>query len=78
MLAKAIVSSFDAVLDAEKDARVVGTVINFTTTFSYAICTACPNNEGLPALGQMLLIEDAMRSLGFLILQPVCVKGQDA
>ena len=37
-------------------------MINFTATFSYAICTACPRNQALPALGQMLLIEDAMKS----------------
>ena len=63
-LAKAIVSSFDAVLAAEEEAGVVGQLINFTATFSYAICTACPKNEGLPALGQMLLLEDAMKCQG--------------
>ena len=39
---------------------VHGPFINFTATFSYAICSACPESHGLPALGQMLLVEDAM------------------
>jgi hypothetical protein len=41
-------------------AGVHGPFINFTATFSYAICSVCPNSHGLPALGQMLLVEDAM------------------
>ena len=28
---------------------VKGPFINFTVTFSYAICPVCPNNQGLPA-----------------------------
>lgn len=59
-LARAIISAFDAVLDAEQDAGVHGPFINFTATFSYAICSVCPKSHGLPALGQMLLVEDAM------------------
>jgi len=59
-MAKAIISAFDAVLDAEKDLSVKGPFINFTVTFSYAICPVCPSNQGLPALGQMQLIQDAM------------------
>eukprot|EP00438_Fugacium_kawagutii_P019983 Skav217088 [mRNA] locus=scaffold2169:219485:225031:- [translate_table: standard] len=59
-LAKAIISAFDAVLDAEHEAKVTGSLINFTATFSYAICQVCPENQGLPALGQMRLVRDAM------------------
>lgn len=51
-LAKAIISAFDAVLDAEHEAKVTGSLINFTVTFSYAICRVCPENQGTqPARG---------------------------
>merc|ERR1712194_559728 len=56
-----IVSAFDAMLDAERDAGVTGPLINFTATFSFAICNSCENSHGSPALAQMAQLDDAMR-----------------
>jgi len=61
-MAKALVSSFDALLDAEKEIGVSGPLINFTATFSYAICANCVSFGGKPALGQMAELDDAMRN----------------
>lgn len=59
-MAKAILSAFDGALDAEKDLGVVGDLINFTVSFSFAICSACQRFKDKPALGQIATIEDAM------------------
>lgn len=57
---KAIISTFDAVLDAEKEAGVRNATLNFTATFSSAMCPLC-GNHGLPSpLGQMLALRSAM------------------
>jgi len=61
-MARAIASAFDGVLDAEREAGVVGEAINFTATISFAICTACPSHNDAPALGQMALIADAFHN----------------
>jgi len=56
---KGIVSAVDGMLDAEKEAGVKGPLVNFTATFSYAICDSCLNAEKnfnggpAPGLGQM-------------------------
>jgi len=60
-MARALISAFDAMLEAEKEAGVTGPLINFTATFSYAICGACGGFTGKPALGQMWTLDDAMR-----------------
>lgn len=59
-MAKAIVSAFDGLLEAEKLANVTGDLINITATFSYAICLVCDEFSNLPALGQMATLVDAM------------------
>jgi len=59
-MSKAIISAFDAMLEAEKEAGVVGPLINFTATFSYAICNSCTRFSGKPALGQIAALQDAM------------------
>lgn len=41
---------------------VTGPLINFTATFSYAICMACSRFKSNPALGQMAVLDDAMRN----------------
>ncbi len=61
-MAKAMISAFDAVLDAEREAGLVGPGINFTATFSYALCPACGELGRRPALGQMALLRDAMNN----------------
>eukprot|EP00930_Biecheleria_cincta_P045944 TRINITY_DN3166_c0_g1_i1.p1 TRINITY_DN3166_c0_g1~~TRINITY_DN3166_c0_g1_i1.p1 ORF type:complete len:567 (+),score=91.96 TRINITY_DN3166_c0_g1_i1:75-1775(+) len=61
LMGKALISSFDAVLEAEKEANVSGNLINFTAAFSYAICTACPKYAYRPLLGQIDTLTDAMR-----------------
>jgi len=59
---KAIVSAFDAVLDAEKEVRALGPAPNFTATFSYGVCHECPGVDmTMPAYGQMRELRDAMR-----------------
>merc|ERR1719253_1162434 len=49
-------------LDAEKDAQVTGPLVNFTATFSYAICMGCTRFSTAPALGQMWQLDDAMKN----------------
>eukprot|EP00418_Pyrodinium_bahamense_P046315 CAMPEP_0179189388 /NCGR_PEP_ID=MMETSP0796-20121207/94016_1 /TAXON_ID=73915 /ORGANISM="Pyrodinium bahamense, Strain pbaha01" /LENGTH=388 /DNA_ID=CAMNT_0020893521 /DNA_START=69 /DNA_END=1231 /DNA_ORIENTATION=- len=49
-------------LEAEKEAGVTGPLINFTATFSYAICAACTRFSGKPALGQIAQLDDAMHN----------------
>jgi hypothetical protein len=61
-MCRAIISAFDAMLDAEKEIGVSGPLINFTATFSYAICSSCQFFPGKPALGQMAQLDDAMRN----------------
>merc|ERR1719210_2641330 len=60
-MCRSIISSFDAMLDAEEDAGVIGPLINFTATFSYAICPGCEWFSGKPGLGQMAMLDDAMK-----------------
>lgn len=60
---KAIISAFDAVLEAEKEAAVLGPLPNFTATFSYGVCHHCENITGeIPAFGQMAALREAMRN----------------
>ncbi|CAJ1459377.1 unnamed protein product, partial [Effrenium voratum] len=59
-MVKAVVSALDGLLEAEKEANVSGILINFTATFSYAVCLACDELNYAPALGQMAILEDAM------------------
>lgn len=59
-MCKAVISAFDSMLEAEKEAGVVGPLINFTATFSYAICSSCSQFSGKPALGQLAQLQDAM------------------
>lgn len=56
---KGLLSAFDAVLDAEKEAGVVNPKLKFTFTMSFAVCGSCPSQK--PALGQMLALRDAMK-----------------
>ncbi|CAK0905936.1 unnamed protein product, partial [Prorocentrum cordatum] len=58
---KALVSAFDAVLSAEKEAGVVGDAPNFTVTFSFGVCPQCEKYGYKPGLGQMLELRDAIR-----------------
>lgn len=58
---KALVSAFDAVLSAEKEAGVVGDAPNFTVTFSFGVCPQCERYGYKPGLGQMLELRDAIR-----------------
>jgi len=62
-MARSLISAFDAMLDAEKEAGVTGPLINFTATFSYAICRSC-GGPSKPALAQMWVLDDAMRNPG--------------
>mmetsp|Transcript_82633 Transcript_82633/g.256693 ORF Transcript_82633/g.256693 Transcript_82633/m.256693 type:complete len:730 (+) Transcript_82633:71-2260(+) len=59
-MARAVISAFDAMLEAEKEAGVVGPLVNFTATFSYAICSVCTRFPSNPALGQIAQLQDAM------------------
>jgi len=60
---KAIVSAFDAVLDAEKEVRALGPAPNFTATFSYGVCHECPGVDmTMPAYGQMHELRKAMKA----------------
>jgi len=61
-MGRTLISAFDAMLEAEKEAGVTGALINFTATFSYAICGSCPQLYNRPALGQMWTLDDAMRN----------------
>jgi len=64
LMARALISAFDAMLDAEKEFDITGPLINITATFSYAICGACERFSSRPALGQMATLDDAMRNPG--------------
>jgi len=59
-MSKAIISAFDAMLEAEQEMGVVEPRLNFTTTFSYAVCRACSRFSNAPALGQIAQLHDAM------------------
>mmetsp|Transcript_89130 Transcript_89130/g.252563 ORF Transcript_89130/g.252563 Transcript_89130/m.252563 type:complete len:653 (-) Transcript_89130:468-2426(-) len=61
-MCRSIISAFDAMLEAEKEAQVSGPLINFTATFSYAVCQACKRFGRSPALGQIWQLDDAMRN----------------
>lgn len=61
LMVRAIVSAFDAVLDAEREAGLGSApAINFTSTISFALCPGCGTLGDAPALGQMVLIQHAM------------------
>jgi len=60
-MARSLISAFDAMLDAERYLGVTGPLVNFTATFSYAVCMACDRFQDSPALGQMAQLDDAMR-----------------
>merc|ERR1711920_975137 len=60
-MCRAIISAFDGMLEAEKEAGVTGALINFTATFSFAMCSSCEYSQDKPALAQMLQLDDAMR-----------------
>jgi len=57
----ALISAFDGVLQAEKDAGVAGAAPNLTVTFSFAQCLECAPAGGHPGLGQMLALRGTMR-----------------
>jgi len=59
-MARTVISAFDGMLQAEKELGVVGPLINFTATFSYAVCSNCGKFAGKPALGQIWRLHDAM------------------
>lgn len=59
---KAMVTAFDGVLDAEKEAHLQGPAPNFTVTFSFGVCGSCSQFEGLPGLGPMWELRRAMRN----------------
>jgi len=61
-MARSLVSAFDAMLEAEKEAEVTGPLINFTATFSYAVCKSCEGFAGRPALGMIWVLDDAMHN----------------
>merc|ERR1711920_158792 len=63
-MCRAIISAFDGMLEAEQEAGVTGPLINFTATFSFALCTSCEFSYGKPALAQMSQLDDAMRHPG--------------
>lgn len=59
---RAIISAIDGMLEAEKQAGVVGPLISYTVTFSFAICAECDWPDGVlqtPALGQMFELRKA-------------------
>merc|ERR1711920_1183195 len=60
-MCRAIISAFDGMLEAEKEAGVTGALINFTATFSFAMCPSCESSREKPALAQMSQLDDAMR-----------------
>jgi len=63
---KALVSAFDAVLDAEQELGVVGPKPNFTVTFSFGVCPHCYDFQYKPGLGQMAELRRAMRNPEFV------------
>jgi len=58
---RALISAFDAVLEAEKEQGVTGPAPNFTITFSFGLCPKCAPNGDHPGLGQMLALRGTMR-----------------
>jgi hypothetical protein len=58
---KVLVSAFDAVLDAEREADAWGPAPNFTVTFSFGVCAQCSDLGDKPALGQLLELRRAMQ-----------------
>jgi len=58
---RALVSALDAVLDAEREAGVVGPLPNVTATFSFGSCPQCSRYGYRPAVGQMLELRHAMQ-----------------
>lgn len=58
---KALVSAFDAALDAEKEVGVAGLAPAFTATFSFGVCPGCAAYGTKPALGQMIDLRSAMK-----------------
>jgi len=60
--AKAILSAFDAVLDAEKEVGTVGAAPNFTATFSFGVCPQCGKYGARPGLGQMVTLKAAIKN----------------
>mmetsp|Transcript_7835 Transcript_7835/g.22494 ORF Transcript_7835/g.22494 Transcript_7835/m.22494 type:complete len:1069 (-) Transcript_7835:99-3305(-) len=59
---KAIISAFDAVLDAEREVGIAGQAPTFTTTFSFGVCGGgCKKLGEKPAIGQMLELRQAMQ-----------------
>lgn len=58
---RALVSAFDAVLEAEKDLGVKGQAPNFTVAFSFGVCPSCKEMGHSPGIGQMLALREAMR-----------------
>lgn len=59
-MCRSIISAFDGILEAEKEAGVRENLINFTATFSFAVCTNCEFSRGFPGLSQMAQLDDAM------------------
>jgi len=57
---KALISAFDAVLDAEKEMGVAGQAPAFTATFSFGVCPGCSEFGWKPAIGQMVELRKAM------------------
>lgn len=57
---KALVSAFDAALDAERELGIVGQAPAFTTTFSFGVCPGCTEYGDKPAIGQMVDLRSAM------------------
>lgn len=60
LFCKAIISAFDGMLDAEREAGIAGASVKFTATFSFGVCSACSRYNSKPALGQMYDLRAAM------------------
>jgi len=58
---KALVSAFDAVLDAERESNILGPMLNLTVSFSFAVCPDCKQFGSQPGLGQMAELRQAMK-----------------
>jgi len=59
---RALVSAFDAVIDAEKELGVKGVAPNFTVAFSFGVCPQCARHGHTPGIGQMLALREAMKN----------------
>lgn len=57
---RGMISALDAVVDAEKEAGVVGPRPNLTVTFSFGVCEACSRFRNHPAVAQMDELRRAM------------------